>query len=423
MAIMLSVFENNGSINVKILEESLNNYYVSTGVNVFAIDEKGNKIISFGKCNELCDFFIKCNNAHNCKSEHLYSSKVSERLGEEYIFPCAAGLIHFTVPLIYSKTFKGALVGGPLLMNEPDSIMVDEILRKSNIEKNMRSKLMGYYKSIPIVDPIRVRHLSKLLFIIASNLMNEDKFVLLERKEKLDQQSKISETIYDIKNNGDTKGAYPYDKEKELLTKVKNGDVIGAKSILNNILGQILFNTGGNIEITKTRTLELCALLSRAAVEGGAVLDKVFGINYNFIGEISKINNVDELSYLILKMLDKFGENVFNLIDSKNPQIIKKSLNYINENYKENLTLEVVANFVHLNTSYFSTIFKREVGMSFSDYLNKIRIEASKRLLGTTDISILEVALSAGFEDQSYYSKVFKKIVGITPKKFRNSCY
>lgn len=423
MPTMLSVFENNGSINVKILEDSLNSYYVSTGVNIFAIDEKGNKITSFGKCPDLCNFFVKCKSGHNCNLEHLYAGKISERLGEEYIFSCATGLIHFTVPLIHNKIFKGALVGGPILINDPDNIMVDEILNKSNISKNMRSKLMNYYKSIPIVDPIRVRHLSKLLFIIASNLMNEDKFFLLERKEKADQQSKISETIYDMKSNGDTIGAYPYDKEKELLTKVKNGDVIGAKSILNSILGQILFNTGGNMEIIKTRTLELCALLSRAAVEGGAVLDKVFGINYKFIGEISKVNNVEELSYLILKMLDKFGENVFNLIDSKNPQIIKKALNYINQNYTDNLTLESVANFIHLNPSYFSTIFKREVGMSFSDYLNKIRIEASKRLLGTTGISILEVALSAGFEDQSYYSKVFKKIVGITPKKFRDSCY
>ncbi len=365
MPIMKSVFENNGSINIKILEESLNTYYVSTGINISAIDEKGDKIISFGEDTNSCDFFEKCNNGHNCNLEHLYASKISEKLGEEYIFACDIGLIYFTVPLIYNKVFKGALVGGPLLMNEPDSTMIDEIMYKNNIKKNIRTKLMNYYKNMPIVDPVRVRYLSKLLFMIASNLMNEDKFILLERKEKAEQQSKISEAIFNMKSNGDIVGVYPYDKEKELLAKVKNGDVIGAKAILNSILGKILFNTGGNIEIIKTRTLELCALLSRAAVEGGAVLDKVFGINYKFIAEISKVNNVEELSYLILKVLDKFGENVFNLIESKNPQIIKKSLNYINESYTANLTLESVANFVHLSPSYFSTLFKKEVGMSF----------------------------------------------------------
>ncbi|NLU08393.1 MAG: helix-turn-helix transcriptional regulator, partial [Clostridiales bacterium] len=92
---------------------------------------------------------------------------------------------------------------------------------------------------------------------------------------------------------------------------------------------------------------------------------------------------------------------------------------YINKNYRNNITLDTVANMVHLNSSYFSSIFKKEIGMNFSSYLNKIRIEQSMFLLRNTDYSILNIALEVGFEDQSYFSKVFKNFTGMTPKQYR----
>ncbi|MDO5010188.1 MAG: AraC family transcriptional regulator, partial [Intestinibacter bartlettii] len=99
----------------------------------------------------------------------------------------------------------------------------------------------------------------------------------------------------------------------------------------------------------------------------------------------------------------------------------QKCISYINEHYNENINLETVANIVHLNPSYFSSIFKKEVGVSFSNYLNKIRIEQSKLLLKNTDSSIVEIALEVGFEDQSYFSKVFKNLTKMTPKQYRQN--
>lgn len=79
----------------------------------------------------------------------------------------------------------------------------------------------------------------------------------------------------------------------------------------------------------------------------------------------------------------------------------------------------MVANMVHLNASYFSSLFKREVGVSFSNYLNKVRIEKSMQLLKNTALSILEVALEVGYEDQSYFGKVFKSVINMTPKEYK----
>ena len=214
---------------------------------------------------------------------------------------------------------------------------------------------------------------------------------------------------------------YSYETEKELLLKVRNGDVIGAKNILNDMIGRILFASGNNINVIKSKTLELCTLLSRASIDGGADSNTIIDLNSKFLYKISNIKNIEDLSYWVVHMLDSFTQNVFNFNESKNPVLIQKCISYINEHYNEDINLEKVANIVHLNPSYFSSVFKKEVGVSFSNYLNKIRIEQSKLLLKNTDSSIVEIAMEVGFEDQSYFSKVFKNLTKMTPKQYRQN--
>ena len=110
---------------------------------------------------------------------------------------------------------------------------------------------------------------------------------------------------------------------------------------------------------------------------------------------------------------------MFNYIPSKSNEITKKAIRYISKNFSHSITLEDVASHVHLNPAYFSTFFKQSTGYSFKEYLNMVRVEESKRLLSNTDHSIIDIALATGFEDQSYFSKVFKKYTGLTPKQFR----
>ena len=73
----------------------------------------------------------------------------------------------------------------------------------------------------------------------------------------------------------------------------------------------------------------------------------------------------------------------------------------------------------HLHPAYFSSIFKQCSGSSFKEYLNMVRVEESKRLLSNTEYSIIDIAVACGFDDQSYFSKVFKKYTGMSPKQYR----
>ena len=80
-----------------------------------------------------------------------------------------------------------------------------------------------------------------------------------------------------------------------------------------------------------------------------------------------------------------------------------------------------MAHLLHLSSSYFSSLFKKETGVNFSTYLSQVRIEESKKLLKNTNYTIMQIAMEVGFEDQSYFTKVFKNNTGLTPKEFRRS--
>lgn len=420
MANLWSIIHDEEKFNIEVLEDALKTYYYSTGISVVAIDEKGNTIATCGENVGFCSFFKKCiNNDSVCRDAHLYAGKQSEKIGEGYIFFCPAGLVHYTAPIIKDRVFRGAVIAGPVLMDYPDETFADDVMMDNNIDLNLKGKVLSYLKALPVVGTSRVRYLSKLLFAITFNLISEDKSDIKENNEKMHQQARIGESIHSIKEN--MVNEYPYDKEKDLLTKVKNGDEVGAKATLNELLGYVFFAGGANIKIIKARSLELCTLLSRAAVEGGAAADDMFEMNYKFIEELNSINTIEDLSYWTLKVLDKFMKNVFNFASSRNGEIIKKAVNYINENYMSSITLNSISEYVHLNPSYFSTLFRKETGMKFSDYLNKVRIEESKKLLKGGRYSILEISIEVGFEDQSYFSKVFKKLTGQTPKDYQEN--
>ena len=99
--------------------------------------------------------------------------------------------------------------------------------------------------------------------------------------------------------------------------------------------------------------------------------------------------------------------------------ILKSVLNYIDQNYCSELKLNTVAEFVHLNPQYFSRYFKKEMGITFTEYVTKLRIEKAKKLLVTTNYPIHRIAAELGFSDPSYFNKVFLKYEKQPPYKYK----
>ncbi|NLM04455.1 MAG: helix-turn-helix transcriptional regulator [Clostridiales bacterium] len=99
---------------------------------------------------------------------------------------------------------------------------------------------------------------------------------------------------------------------------------------------------------------------------------------------------------------------------------IRMAMDHIEKNYSEPLTLDDMAKYLNLNKCYFSDLFKRETGKTYSRFLNEFRIKKSKILLENTNLSVLEVALAVGYNNQNYFNMIFKKLTNTTPLKYRN---
>ena len=98
-------------------------------------------------------------------------------------------------------------------------------------------------------------------------------------------------------------------------------------------------------------------------------------------------------------------------------------LKYIDENYAEPITLEQAGKLLNLNRDYFCRLFKKATNMTFTDYLNYVRICHTEQPLTFSDKSIAEISLDAGFSSVSYFNRVFKKYKLITPSEYRHSKY
>lgn len=99
--------------------------------------------------------------------------------------------------------------------------------------------------------------------------------------------------------------------------------------------------------------------------------------------------------------------------------VITPALDYMRNNYYKKLNLSDMANMCNISPSYFSKLFRRQFRDSFSNYVNKMRVEKAAEMLKTTNTSIINISLTTGFEDCGYFIKVFKKIVGVTPTLYR----
>lgn len=103
----------------------------------------------------------------------------------------------------------------------------------------------------------------------------------------------------------------------------------------------------------------------------------------------------------------------------KNRAIIEKSKAILAERCCEALGVGDVAEALGLSKNYFGQLFKSETGSTVSEYLNLLRIDQAKKLLRQTNLKIYEIAYKIGFSDHFYFSIVFKKLVGISPKEYR----
>lgn len=134
--------------------------------------------------------------------------------------------------------------------------------------------------------------------------------------------------------------------------------------------------------------------------------------------EITHCTGVDQLERLVMIQ----AEEIIRVLSEKQKiysDSVLKIIEYIKERYADSVTLEELANYVHMNRSYISHLFKKETGSNINTYLLEFRMDRAKELLINSKDSIQDISCQIGISDSAYFSKVFKKYVGISPLEFR----
>lgn len=410
----------NTKLDVSAAKEAVDSFSHASGVNCALLDNAGRLVHECGPeasacaaCARLreclgCDF--------GCEDLHAFAARQSERFGGRYIYFCPIGMAFFASPVLSGGVYAGALVGGPVLIMDAEDLLAGDIFSEMGLSQDKLDEAYDALSTVPSTTPPRLDHLSGQLFAntVYISDSSHELFVIHDLHK---QQNYISTYISALKI-GEAEAKYPIEKENELFTSISQGDSIAASQLLNELLGHIFFYTSGADEIY-TRVTELLVVLSRAAVSGGANAQQILSMSHRYMKDMKMLTNQEELTYWLAGSLSRFMRHVFEMMDVKHTEAMHKVKEYMNYNYARKLSLEEAAAVVGYSPAYFSRIFKDEMGLTFKEALNGLRIERSKNLLLSSNASISEICSMVGFNDQSYYCKVFKRLSGVTPDKFR----
>lgn len=155
--------------------------------------------------------------------------------------------------------------------------------------------------------------------------------------------------------------------------------------------------------------------------QSNIAIEEVFDNPLTVYQKIISHQTIDGMGRELYEVLISIADLINIRKGQKFYSMIAKAQEYILQNYaRGDLSLEEVANRVHVSACYFSLIFKQEVGMTFIDYLVKVRIEKAKELLAVPGSLSYEVAYQVGYNNPTYFSRLFKKHAGISPTEFKN---
>jgi len=353
-----------------------------------------------------------------CLKERKRGLGIAIETGQSYISVCHAGIVVICVPVMDKDKALGGMCFGKCLWEPPTDILIEDIRKRLKGIRVDREKLESAIHKLPVIQGKKIHKAAEFLFDLLYEVGGFDPRVIRWRQQRSEQQSQIGEFIRERKKVG-TEWRYPLESERELIGKVKIGDRTGAKEILNSILGTILFHNPGDLGVLKARLLELLSILSRAAVEGGVDINVMLEKNLTFVNKVMRINNQQDLCAWISTALNEFVELVYSSQDAKKVTQIRPAINYIDANYDKHITLADIARISHLSVSRLAHLFKEQMGITIIDYVTSVRIERAKQLLLATEQSCTEVCFQVGYNNQSYCTRIFKDLVGMTPRQFR----
>jgi AraC-like DNA-binding protein/ligand-binding sensor protein len=359
--------------------------------------------------------------ASPCNDMHIQAIRESHHYGGSYIYMCELGFVFWTSPIYSEGRFAGAILGSGLLgIDSQETCAQMYLMANGEVpEADLQKRL----KQFPLGDSEKIKALAELMLICAESLSTGGESYHATLKRRAEQQSDLTAQIQDLKSKypeGSPVPGYPLDKERLLLAALRRGDNETGRKILNEILAVLLFSNPDQFKHIQFRAIELVVLLSRTDITPGYAEKMILETNNQYLRRIQDAQSIEELTDVLHLIVERMAGQIFSFQGVRHASALRKAERFIWENYTRKISLQEIAAASGLSAPYFSTIFKEEMGENLSAYLNRLRVEKASHLLIETELSLSEIAGACGFEDQSWFSKIFKCYTGQSPGKYRN---
>lgn len=216
--------------------------------------------------------------------------------------------------------------------------------------------------------------------------------------------------------------SFKSEKEKLLSGSLERLDADGAKGVIDRFISDLYSLRSYAPSKVRMAAVEILHCLTRTA--------RIYNVEFESIISSRDVHPVDALMNAetildIRNWFDEFVDRLVKYISQTRSNTERSEItlvkHYIADHIQENITLDKAAKLSNISKCYFSSIFKKQVGESFTDYVNKVKMEKAKELLLESDLRTYEVAERVGISDESYFSKLFKKYIGITPSEIKKS--
>lgn len=309
---------------------------------------------------------------------------------------------------------------GPYLIELSDKL-INKVIEENNLPLYQMRELREYYHSIPLISSTNI--LDNVIITQAGYLFGGRENVRIQRISytnvrndaaellKPDAEEKISMTLIEER----------YSYEDDMLAAIEEGDLEKTLACSREL---------GNYKIAPRNTDVLreyknfsivLNTLCRKAVQKAAVHPAHIDFeSESFARRIEACNSMPEVNSLCTEMFRKYCLIVRNHSLKGYSKIIQDTLNFIDFNLREPLSLKLISEKEMVNASYLSAQFKKETGKTLTEYINQKRISSSLVLLTATDLPVQRIAEQVGIYDENYFSRLFRKIQGSTPMQYRN---
>lgn len=228
--------------------------------------------------------------------------------------------------------------------------------------------------------------------------------------------------INDVKMNNGITGQISMqsccEEEKELLLCLRLVDRDGASCLLDK-LSQRFIALNADYNIIKNIYLNLVMASFKELQEMGIDIEERFEVQFDPFREIERYETAEDIKKWMTKVIGDLIRIVENEKNENYKGIIKIALEYMTKHYNEPISLSAIAGHVHVTPNYFSRVFRKEMGISFIEWLNKYRIEKAKEFLSDISMKTYEVAEKVGFNDYKHFSYNFKKYMNCSLTEFR----